>query len=244
MGKFELANHGVVFLDEVSSMSLHLQVKLLRVLQDRSFTRLGSNRLISVDVRIIAATNEDLQALVAERMFREDLYYRLNVIPIHLPPLRERKKDIPQLGEFFLSRFCTSLGKWPMRLSPAMVEKLQHYPWPGNVREFQNCMEYMVNINPGGDLTCAMLPRKISEAAMAAHHDAQRSFRFPSGGGSASPPPAQAAPIVPLRELEENAVRQALAVYGDTVEGKKQAAAALGIGVATLYRKLRAMQGG
>ena len=244
MGKFELANHGVVFLDEVSSMSLHLQVKLLRVLQDRSFTRLGSNRLISVDVRIIAATNEDLQALVAERMFREDLYYRLNVIPIHLPPLRERKKDIPQLGEFFLSRFCTSLGKWPMRLSPAMVEKLQHYPWPGNVREFQNCMEYMVNINPGGDLTCAMLPRKISEAAMAAHHDAQRSFRFPSGGGSASPPPAQAAPIVPLRELEENAVRQALAVYGDTVEGKTQAAAALGIGVATIYRKLRAMQGG
>lgn len=242
MGKFELANHGIVFLDEISSMPLHLQVKLLRVLQEKCFARLGSNRLISVDVRIIAATNEDLQTLVAERMFREDLYYRLNVIPIHLPPLRERKNDVPLLADFFLGRFCKSLGKWPIRLSEAVREKLKSYSWPGNVREFQNCIEYMVNINTGGDLTCSLLPKKINEAPAWRQAPDSTPVAVQSRESVAMASGDASKPVLPLRHLEDEAVRHAVAVFGNTVDGKKRAAEALGMGIATLYRKLREMK--
>ena len=241
MGKFELANTGVIFLDEISSMSLYLQVKLLRVLQEKNFTRLGANRLIDVDVRVIAATNDDLPTLIEQRMFREDLYYRLNVVPLELPPLRQRKEDIPRLAEYFLDRYCRRFGKPPARLSPRILEMFQAYSWPGNVREFENCIEYMINIHEGGMLPASLVPAKIRNAFTgsppAPRTEGIRFIDSPSAG------PESPAPVIPLADLEAEAIRNALARYGDTAAGKKQAAAALGIGIATLYRKLQTPSG-
>ncbi|MDR0339136.1 MAG: sigma 54-interacting transcriptional regulator [Desulfovibrio sp.] len=236
MGKFELADGGVLFLDEISSMSLYLQVKLLRALQERNFTRLGSNREISVDVRVIAATNDNLPTLIEQKMFRDDLYYRLNVIPLDLPPLRQRKEDLPCLAEFFLDHYCVRFGKPPIRLTPAMLAMLRAYPWPGNVREFENCIEYLVNMHDGGQLTPALLPAKIHDAYVAS-----ATGHAPGAGpGAFTPAPLPApSPVRPLADLEMEAIENAVALYGDTTEGKKQAAEALGIGVATLYRKLQ-----
>ena len=136
IGKFELAHKGVLFLDEISTMPLYLQVKLLRVLQERAFTRLGSNRLIEVDIRIIAATNEDLAGAVRQGRFREDLFYRLNVIPLQVPPLRDRHGDIELLSSHFLARYSARFNKPVPSLGPDMLAALSAYPWPGNVREF------------------------------------------------------------------------------------------------------------
>ena len=246
MGKFELANHGVIFLDEISSMSLYLQVKLLRVLQEKCFTRLGANRLIEVDVRVIAATNDNLQELIDHRMFRDDLYYRLNVVPLELPPLRQRKEDIPRLAEHFLDRYCKRFGKPPARLSPHILEVFQAYSWPGNIREFENCIEYMINMHEGGMMPSTLVPLKIRNAyagglvpAPMTAPPAMSSTRFPDAP-TGSPGGAPEA-IVPLADLESAAIRNAIARFGDTSAGKKQAARALGIGIATLYRKLKDM---
>ena len=239
MGKFELANRGVIFLDEISSMSLYLQVKLLRVLQEKCFTRLGANRLIEVDVRVIAATNDNLQELIEQRMFRKDLFYRLNVIPLELPPLRERKEDIPLLAEHFLDRYCKRFGKPPLRLSAHILEIFQAYSWPGNIREFENCIEYMINMHEGGMMSPSLVPLKIRNArADAATHGAR-----PASLSAPARPEETEADIVPLGELEANAIRNAIARFGSTSAGKQQAAKALGIGIATLYRKLREVSG-
>ena len=132
----------MLFLDEISTMPLYLQVKLLRVLQERAFTRLGSNRLIEVDIRIIAATNEDLAGAVRQGRFREDLFYRLNVIPLQVPPLRDRHGDIELLSSHFLARYSARFNKPVPSLGPDMLAALSAYPWPGNVREFENVMEF------------------------------------------------------------------------------------------------------
>jgi len=142
-GRFELAHGGTLFLDEIGDLTPSTQVKLLRVLQERKFERLGGTRTITVDVRIIAATNQDLERAVKEGHFREDLYYRLNVVPIHLPPLRERREDIPLLVGHFLERFNRENGK-RVKISAAAMDVLLDYPWPGNVRELENCVERMV----------------------------------------------------------------------------------------------------
>ncbi len=147
-GKFELANGGTIFLDEIGDMPLSLQAKLLRVLQDKEIERLGSEKILKVDVRIIAATNRDLRLLVKEGKFREDLYYRLNVVPIHVPPLRERKEDIPLLVEHFLSHFNSKYGK-RVRISPEAMKVLIDYEWLGNVRELENTIERLVVMNEG-----------------------------------------------------------------------------------------------
>jgi Transcriptional regulator containing PAS, AAA-type ATPase, and DNA-binding domains len=239
MGKFELADKGVLFLDEIGSMSLYLQVKLLRAIQERSFTRLGSNRQIKVDVRIIAATNENLLSLIEQKMFRGDLYYRLNVIPLELPPLRDRKEDLPLLADFFLERFCRRFGKPKTRLAPAMMGMLQAYSWPGNIREFENCIEYMVNMSDGSTLFPALLPAKIYEAYVSSAVNSEGpSGILPVGTEAPASPPCLPAPVIPLEKMEKDAIRNALAVYGNTVTGKKRAAEALGIGLATLYRKI------
>lgn len=226
IGKFELAHKGVLFLDEISTMPLYLQVKLLRVLQERAFTRLGSNRLIEVDIRIIAATNEDLAGAVRQGRFREDLFYRLNVIPLQVPPLRDRHGDIELLSSHFLARYSARFNKPVPSLGPDMLAALSAYPWPGNVREFENVMEFMVNMAPpGGALHPDMLPPSVRGA-------------LPSSAPSPSAPlpPGR---IIPLRDLERNAILDAVRRCGDDTPGKKAAAAALGIGVATLYRKLK-----
>ncbi len=246
MGKFELAHQGVLFLDEIGSMPLYLQVKLLRVLQDKRIIRLGSNRLVEVDVRIIAATNDNLQSLIEQRMFRDDLYYRLNVIPLEIPPLRMRREDIPALAEYFMARYCGLFGKKPTRFSAQVLEMLKAYFWPGNVREFENIVEYLANIIPdGGSVTAAMLPEKIrregAEAPAAREHGAvagRHSFALPASGAD-NDGGHPLLPALPLHDLERLAIEQALKRFGVTAEGKRRAAESLGIGVATLYRKLK-----
>jgi transcriptional regulator with GAF, ATPase, and Fis domain len=140
-GKFELADKGTLFLDEIGDVPPAIQVKLLRVLQEREFERLGGTKTIKVDVRLVAATNRDLRAALEDGTFREDLYYRLNVVPIDIPPLREHKEDIPELVKLFLSRFAEDSGKKITGVSPEAFKILMDYHWPGNVRELQNIME-------------------------------------------------------------------------------------------------------
>src|SRR6202047_4627391 len=140
-GKFELADKGTLFLDEIGDVPPAIQVKLLRVLQEREFERLGGTRTIKVDVRLIAATNRDLRAALEDGTFREDLYYRLNVVPIDIAPLRERKEDIPDLVKLFLARFCQGSAGQPLAVSPAALEQLMAFHWPGNVRELENVIE-------------------------------------------------------------------------------------------------------
>ncbi len=152
VGRFELAHQGTLFLDEVGDIPPELQPKLLRVLQEQEFERLGSTKTISVDVRLVAATNRDLAALVADGRFRSDLYYRLNVFPIVLPPLRERRDDIPPLVRHFTQRFARRMGRRIEAIPSAVMEALVHYPWPGNIRELQNVIERAVILSAGSSL--------------------------------------------------------------------------------------------
>jgi len=149
MGKFELANQGTIFLDEIGDMDLALQAKLLRVLEGEEFMRVGGTVKIKVDVRVVAATNKDLQAAINQKLFREDLYYRLAVFPILIPPLRERAEDIPALVEHFVGYYCKELKKEPKTVAPASMELMVKHPWTGNVRELQNCIERAVILSDG-----------------------------------------------------------------------------------------------
>ncbi len=164
-GLFEEASGGILFLDEIGEMPLALQVKLLRVLQERRFRRLGATEERAVDVRVIAATNRNLRARAESGAFREDLYYRLNILQIELPPLRERPEDLPVLAEHFLRRFCQRQGKPPMQLHAEAMSQLLCHRFPGNVRELENLMERCVALNPGGPITRDLLPEGFGQAA-------------------------------------------------------------------------------
>jgi len=161
-GKFELADKGTIFLDEIGDLNLELQGKLLRVLQEKEIVRIGGFSTIHLDVRVIAATNRDLAKMVEEGTFREDLYYRLNVVPIHLPPLRARKEDIPLLVEAFRVELNARLGKNIKGYEKGFIEALCNYHWPGNIRELQNIMERLFNLADGDYLLCKDLPHYIS----------------------------------------------------------------------------------
>ncbi len=152
-GKFELADKGTVFLDEIAEMDLSLQTKLLRVLQEGEIERVGGLRAVKIDVRIVAASNRDLTQAVEDKFFREDLFYRLNVFPITIPPLRERKEDIPLLSDYFIGKYCRELKKPPKSLSDDAVELLRQYPWKGNVRELENCVERSIILCDGDTIT-------------------------------------------------------------------------------------------
>ncbi|OPX18576.1 hypothetical protein BXT86_00485 [candidate division WOR-3 bacterium 4484_100] len=167
-GRFELAHKGTIFLDEIGDLALETQIKLLRVLQEREFERLGGTKTIKVDVRIIAATNQNLQEKIKENKFREDLYYRLNVFPISIPPLRQRKDDIPVLAQHFLEIFAREMNKPIKEISQPAMEKLLEYPWPGNVRELQNVIERAVVLATSTKLglDCLMLPHPAPEPAI------------------------------------------------------------------------------
>jgi len=170
MGKFELANQGTIFLDEIGDMDLALQAKLLRVLEGEEFMRVGGTVKIKVDVRVIAATNKDLQAAINQKLFREDLYYRLAVFPITIPPLRERAEDIPALVEHFVGYYCQELKKEPKAVAPASMELLIKHPWTGNVRELQNCIERAVILSDGQVLLpehLGLRPKTTAEAGLA-----------------------------------------------------------------------------
>ena len=164
MGLFELADTGTLFLDEIGELPLLIQVKLLRVLQERQFKRVGSTKDISIDVRIIAATNRDLRKMVEDNLFREDLYYRLHVIPIHLPPLRDRKEDIPILVEYFLEKCSREIGKHFTRITEEAMVKLLAYNWPGNIRELENAIERAVALETDDVIDVASLPENIRGA--------------------------------------------------------------------------------
>ena len=160
-GKFEVAHRGTLFLDEIGDLSLPLQAKILRAIEERSFERVGGNVPLQVDVRLVAASNKNLRAAVAARQFREDLFFRLSVFPIAIPPLRERPKDIPILAGYFIDRFCKDLKKPTLELAAEAAEALRTYRWPGNVRELQNCIERAVILCDGSEI----LARHLNLAA-------------------------------------------------------------------------------
>lgn len=216
-GKFEYANHGTLFLDEIGDMPLSTQVKILRVIEDGVVMRVGSNESIEVDVRLIAATNQYLEKLIKEGKFREDLYFRLNVVSIKLPPLRERLEDIPLLIDAFLREFSQTHNKKVSILSPEARKILYKYPWPGNVRELKNCIESMVVVSMKDTIDTEDIP----------DHILQRS-------SETSTAPSLVAGIT-IEEAERELIKSTLA----TVEGnREEAAKMLGIGERTLYRKL------
>ena len=219
-GKFELAHGGTIFLDEIGDMPLDFQVKLLHVIENKSIARIGGVSFRDVDVRIIAATNRDLEELIVEGKFREDLFYRINVIPFTLPILHERKDDILLLLHHFLDYYSVRLNKKISSFDEDAREALLAYPWPGNVRELENAIEYAVNIEAGTSIARNSLPEKIT-----------RHFISSDGAG-----------LKDLPSLEKNAIKAALQKYGHTTWGKEMAASALGISRATLYRKLKSIE--
>lgn len=159
-GRFELAHEGTIFLDEIGDMPLHLQVKILRVIQERTFERIGSTKPLHVNVRIIAATNKNLENEVKEGKFREDLYWRLNVVPLLIPPLRERKEDIPILCEYFINKFSEKFG-YELKIKSDAFDLLLNYHWPGNVRELENLIERLYVLSENGVITINDLPERI-----------------------------------------------------------------------------------
>jgi two-component system, NtrC family, response regulator AtoC len=179
-GLFEESNGGTIFLDEIGEMDLNLQVKLLSVLEDRKIRRLGGNRNIDIDVRVIAATNRNLKEAIEEKAFREDLYYRLNVFPIYVPPLRERRADIPHLLDYFLKRFNREFHKSIREVSREALDLLMRYHWPGNVRELRNIIERICIMHHSGTIVPEFLPREIWGEAP--RKEAPFSFEIPPEG--------------------------------------------------------------
>jgi DNA-binding NtrC family response regulator len=235
-GRFELANNGTILLDEISEISLKLQAKLLRVLQEREFERVGGNRTIKVNVRVLATTNRDLQKSVENQEFRQDLYYRLNVFPIVVPPLRKRKDDLLELAQGFLSRIARRSGSQPPKLTSASLEVLQAYEWPGNVRELQNVMERAVILTePGQEITPQFL-EPMFPAGLLNHSwkDEPGEPLDPRNSGIVFPDN-----IVPLEELEREYILHALRKANGN---RTHTAQMLGISIRTLRNKLNELK--
>ena len=219
LGKFELAHKGTIFLDEIGDMSLHLQAKLLRVLQERELDKIGGKSNISIDVRIISATNKDLEDMVSKGIFREDLYYRLNVIPIHLPSLKDRREDIPLLIDYTIKEYSNKLGKNVDRVDKDALKVMMEYRWPGNIRELQNIIEYSINMSSSSVITLDSIPQKIKCTSINEVREDNREIRT-------------------LEDLEKQEIIRALDKFKDFKKDKELVAKALGISRATLYRKL------
>jgi formate hydrogenlyase transcriptional activator len=217
VGRFELAHRGTLFLDEVGDISAELQPKLLRVLQEQEFERLGSTKTIKVDVRLVAATNRDLARMVADGTFRADLYYRLNVFPVALPALRERPEDIPRLVRHFTQRFARRMGRRIETIPSAVMDALVRYPWPGNIRELQNVIERAVILSPGASLQVP--PGDLQPTTTQA--------------------PAPTSAAVTLAEAEREHILGALRETGWVLGGPEGAAVRLGMKRSTLYKKIK-----
>lgn len=216
-GKFEIANGGTIFLDEIGDMPLHLQVKLLRVLQESEIERVGGSGPIKINVRVIAATNKDLKELVENKQFREDLYYRLNVIQLKIPALRERKEDIPLLIDYFMDKYCGKLNIDKKIIDKDAMKLLCNYEWKGNIRELQNTIEYICCICMGDVVLSSDIREKLQITT----------YQEEETG------------VIPINILEKKEIVKALEKYGNTTEGKIQAAKTLGMSKSTLYRKLK-----
>lgn len=218
-GKFELADGGTIFLDEIGDMPLHLQAKLLRVLQDKVIQRIGGVKDIRVNVRVISATNRDLEKMVAENRFREDLYYRLNVIPIFIPPLRERKEDIPLLTEYLINKYNNILNKNIIGVDEKVKEIFMSYNWPGNVRELENVIEYAMNMERGQIITEESIPKNIKDDLSIIYSSSLDQL---------------------VADYEKKIILEHAKKFGSSKKDKEKLAEDLGISIATLYRKLRA----
>jgi len=228
-GKFELAHRGTLFLDEIGDLPLALQAKMLRVLEYRSFDRLGSLSPVHVDVRVIAATNRDLRAMIAARRFRDDLYFRLSVVPILVPPLRDRRDDIPILARHFVERACREMNK-RVALSEAAVAAMQSYDWPGNVRELQNCIERAIILASGNTIQLGHLRLEGDVRQQPDRTDAARWDGFDWSGSLAD---------VTRRAVEESTRLKVIAALGDARGDRVQAAEALGIPLAELLELIK-----
>ncbi|MBX7165104.1 MAG: sigma-54 dependent transcriptional regulator [Pirellulales bacterium] len=241
-GRFEAAHTGTVFLDEINSTTPKLQVKLLRVLQEKEFERVGDTTTIRVDTRVIAASNRDLLAEVAAERFREDLYYRLNVVPIRLPPLRERREDIPELVSHFLNVYNEENDRYVVHIDRQALAALQDYRWPGNVRELQNYIERAVVMAPGDELTCDLLPEAITSTAPSPQNNFQGADVESLTGALVRQGLSDAhddeddlyGKIV--TRVERELIAQVMAACGDV---RIKAAARLGINRNTLHKKLK-----
>jgi two-component system, NtrC family, response regulator AtoC len=229
-GLLERAHGGTLFLDEIGNMSASVQAKLLRVLEEGTFMRLGGTRLIKVNVRLVAATNAHLKEAVAAGQFREDLYYRLNVVPLYIPPLRERKEDILPIALEMLQHFNRELNKKFTGFTPAAAELLQNYSWPGNIRELKNVIERTMILAPEGDIDAACLPEEIRD------HTVEHIKMEITSAMDVSPTGQQ---FVSLRELEDDYIEKVLAATGNN---KTQASRILGIHPTSLLRRLKKEQ--
>jgi two-component system nitrogen regulation response regulator NtrX len=221
VGKFQKADGGTLFLDEVGDMSLQTQSKVLRVLEDQRFEPVGAAESIQVDVRVVAATNKNLEVEIGRGNFREDLFYRLNVIPFHVPPLRERKEDIPALAAYFLEEFARAYGRKPKGLTPQALEALDAHHWPGNVRELRNLIERIVILNPQSRIDARHIP--LQPARKPAH---------------AGPPERYGS----LQDVREAAEREYILKKLEESNGNvSRAAELLGLERSNLYRKMRTL---
>lgn len=218
IGKFELADGSTIFLDEIGDMPLHVQTKLLRVLQESKVERIGGTKPVPIDIRVICATNKNIEQMVEEGTFREDLYYRLNIIPIHLPPLRKRKEDIPALIEYYIAYYNQKLGKNMTGISQEALQTLIGYDWPGNVREMKNIIEYLANIVDSGKIQATDLPSHILLGSEKGYSDWS---------------------LERIMEEHEKRVLGSMIRKNATLAEKNELAAALKISRATLYRKLQ-----
>ena len=207
-GRFEMADNGTIFLDEIATISTKMQIDLLRVLETKKFVRVGGNKEIASDFRVICATNRDLKSMVENGTFREDLYYRLNVVNIYVPPLRERTEDIPLLAEYFIKKYCTSMNRPPVTIEPAALKKLEEFSFPGNVRELENMIERAIVIGNGKKIILRDLPLEKSVVNSS---------------------------VESLDELERLHIQQILNKYGWNIT---RAARALKVDRVTLYNKI------
>jgi formate hydrogenlyase transcriptional activator len=230
IGRFELADRGTLFLDEVGDIPLELQPKLLRVLQEQEFERLGSNKTQRVDVRVVAATNRDLPKLVAERIFRSDLYYRLNVFPIHVPALRERKEDVPLLVRYFVQKFSRRLNKTVEYVPAEVMDSLANYAWPGNIRELENLIERAVLLSPGKELRVPLT--ELKPGSLLADSASLFAPSVNAGG------PAGAS-IATLEDAERQHILRALRQTEWRIAGPRGAATVLGMKRTTLQARMR-----
>ncbi len=220
-GKFDMADRGTIFLDEIGDMSLKTQAKILRILQEKSFERVGGNELITVDVRVIAATNKNLAEQISKGEFREDLYYRLNVIPFQVPPLRERVEDIPLLITHFLNEFSLETAGEQIALTKEAMDSLVKYAWPGNVRELKNLIERLVIMTPSNPITVEDIPSYVKEGTQAPHHRAAFSSSLIKEA---------------RKDFEREFILRKLKEFGGNIA---KTAEAIGIERSHLYRKIR-----